>query len=310
MRYISKDSTENFEFHDSFVKSADLENGILNLIVQYLNIHKGLPENPNDCDMEIEEAKITLTDFSLKCFTFGGAWQIDENGNSYQTESVTECEGEEGLVHFKREIDKGFTILDWYTSDQENELIYNIEACGDEPFFDVSFSASSITIEWDSYRKKAWYELKRWYDEIISLIVEDKEVQSNIHLSFDDEDENDPTRAVGVEIDNQWIWGHGDFMPDAVINLEEQLLPNIKLKCCQTCRYGNCCPCGNDEEHIFCLQNVSITSKAEVYHYIIETDTVEIRKHKWYACCEKYQPMQEEYYTYNDYYKLLFDDEN
>ena len=38
-----------------------------------------------------------------------------------------------------------------------------IGCCGVEPYFTVEFDFDSVEITWDTYEKKAWYELHRYY---------------------------------------------------------------------------------------------------------------------------------------------------
>lgn len=93
------------------------------------------------------------------------------------------------------------------------------------------------------------------------------------------------------------------YIEYAIINLQESLPSNIKIVCCQSCRYGNFCPYGNNDNEIYCFKDTVIKSKSDLCDYF--SNNLEIigqRIKKLLDCCDEYKPVSyDEYYTYNDW---------
>ena len=156
MKYTSSNIFSDFEFHDAYFNLESIKDNTLTISVQYLNIHKNTAQNPCDTDMEIEMAHISFNDFQAKSFEPGrGGWKQDENGNYYTNEPQFVFEGETAKEKAINELLHGATIFEFGTLDNGNHYF---EGAGDEPWFHVQFSFDSATVEWDEYRKPAWYE--------------------------------------------------------------------------------------------------------------------------------------------------------
>ena len=157
MKYLSKNIFSDFEFHDAYFKFESFENNILNISVEYLNIHKNTEQNHYHTDMEIELAQINFTDFRVKSFEPGRTWKQDVNGKLYTDEPQVIFEGQTAEEKLLNELRVGVTVFEFGTL--ENGTPY-FEGNGNEPWFQVQFSFDSVTLEWDEYRKPAWYEEK------------------------------------------------------------------------------------------------------------------------------------------------------
>lgn len=79
MKYISKNRTDDFEFHDTAIVSSRREKGALILSTRYLCVHKNSENNPYDLDMELSLAKITFQDFKIKSYKEIGYTRHDPN---------------------------------------------------------------------------------------------------------------------------------------------------------------------------------------------------------------------------------------
>jgi len=90
---------------------------------------------------------------------------------------------------------------------------------------------------------------------------------------------------------------------NAIINLQKSLPSNIKLACCQSCRYGNFCPFGNKDNEIFCFSDTVIKSKLHLCDYFSkENKFCDDRKKKLLEFCTEFKPVSvDEYYSYNDW---------
>ena len=62
MKYCIKDQLSPFEFHDAELSLLSFDGNTLRLSVRFLNVHKGIPENPYDADMDIltHDSAITI----------------------------------------------------------------------------------------------------------------------------------------------------------------------------------------------------------------------------------------------------------
>ena len=156
MKYTSTNIFSDFEFHDAYLKLESIKDNTLTISVRYLNIHKGTEQNPYNTDMEIEIAQITFSNFIIISFEPGrGGWKQDENGNYYTNEPQVIFEGETAKEKAINELLHGATIFEFGTLENGNHYF---DGAGDEPWFQVQFLFDSSTIEWDEFRKPAWYE--------------------------------------------------------------------------------------------------------------------------------------------------------
>lgn len=156
-KYKIENSLNDFEFHDSVATFEQLEDDSLVLSVEHLNIHSDAKENPHDCDMEIDEAFMTLKGFAVESFEPGRAWKRNENGEYYTDDLYVLHTGDMAHKVFIQEISKGMDIKSFDKVPDECRQKYLIGACGIEPYFEVVISFDSVVVEWNEYRKKAWY---------------------------------------------------------------------------------------------------------------------------------------------------------
>ena len=165
MRYSSTNRLQDFEFHDAELSLISWENNRLIVSAKFLNIHKDAAPNNADTDMEISEARITFSGFQIKEFEPSRIWKTDENGKSYTDDPLILHFGELARNMFETELKNSITVMGIVF---END-IYELGALGIDPYFSVRFLFSDVEIEWDDYRKKAWYELHRQYKKTIAL---------------------------------------------------------------------------------------------------------------------------------------------
>ena len=155
MKYTSTNIFSDFEFHDAYFKLESIKNNTLTISVRYLNIHKGTEQNPYNTDMEIEIAQITFSNFKFISFEPGRSWKQDANGKLYTDEPQVVFEGQIAEDKLLNELRIGSTVFEFGTLENGN---YYFDGAGDEPWFQAQFLFDSVTIEWDAFRKPAWYE--------------------------------------------------------------------------------------------------------------------------------------------------------
>lgn len=153
MRFISENSLNDFEFHDAYISSATFSDGVLTIFAEHMNIHKNTPQNSGAVDMEIKSAKIVFDSFSC---TRLEPWKVcitDKNGNQYVKDTGAPLYEEKAQERLLSELE-GATV---YSLGTDGNNLYYIE-CGIDDTFTAYFSFEAVTVEWDEYLGKAWYE--------------------------------------------------------------------------------------------------------------------------------------------------------
>ena len=157
MRFQSTDRLQDFEFHDSMWSLADCSPTSFAFNVKELNLHQGVPQNPESCDMEIKNARISFIGFCLTFYEPGVAWTTDASGQSRPAEPQRTYTGEEANALFLREAKHGIWV---YALKQTDSREWIMSGCGEEPYFEAGFSFDQVTIEWDAFCRSAWYVLR------------------------------------------------------------------------------------------------------------------------------------------------------
>ncbi len=167
MRYCIQDQLSQFEFHDAELSLLSFDGNTLRLSVRFLNVHKGIPENPYDTDMEIESAVMTFQGFQMYSYTrFGDnnkaillyddalRDRLNTEGITLLTEAATDA--------FLTSLREGITVCDHDLSGENNQLCLG-GMSGIEPYFEARFGFCHVLAAWDVFSRKAWYEQIRQY---------------------------------------------------------------------------------------------------------------------------------------------------
>lgn len=145
------------------------------------------------------------------------------------------------------------------------------------------------------------------YDVILHTPTGDEAVQ--LIVNFHEEPVYTYSQAVTVSCnyDRKEYQGHGsDYLwIDAFADLQRQLPEGVWLKCCLTCRHGNQCPVGDFANEVFCMKDVSITQKSDLYFYTEDNEERDKRSRQYCDLCDSYQPQTDDFYTYSDYLHYL-----
>ncbi|WP_143006800.1 hypothetical protein [Paenibacillus tianmuensis] len=107
-----------------------------------------------------------------------------------------------------------------------------------------------------------------------------------------------------VQLNNQRFRSKAsDVTEFAIKNLQKELPTNISIACCQSCRHGNFCPYGDDDDEVYCLKDKKPNSKGDVVELFSTQDkSMKSRSRKLLDFCNDYKIMAHtEYYTYNDW---------
>lgn len=76
---------------------------------------------------------------------------------------------------------------------------------------------------------------------------------------------------------------------------------DVTIQCCLTCKHGNFCPFGNTPGEIFCMKDIQVTTKSNLFFYTVDDRERTSRLRTSTYVCADYQMQTEEYFTYNDY---------
>ncbi len=315
MKFCVKNELELFEFHDAEFSFVDLNKNRLVLASKHLNIHKNVTQNPYDYDMEIDYAKFVFSGFEVISLELMRAYKVDDDGNWYTNEPQIIYNGKEAEKHFLNEIKNGITINCIDICKKENKTYIELSTCA-QAYFLVTFAFDEVFVEWDEYRKKAWYELHKQYIHQGYLITPAGEEETEIHIVYHEEDtcfqgelDKGPTVSIGVKYNDEQLWGQGkDYLwVDAFANVQKQLPVGVFLKCCMTCQHGNMCPFGSEPGKIYCTKDFIINSKEDMcnlFNYDERFRTAEMIKNVAHSC-DEYRHQSNDYYTYNDYLYYL-----
>ncbi|MBQ9785674.1 MAG: hypothetical protein IJW29_09760 [Clostridia bacterium] len=247
--------------------------------------------------MEISEARITFSGFQIKEFEPSRTWQEDENGQLYTNDPLVIHTGSVARNMLENELRNSVRVMGITLVNG----VYDLGACGIDPYFSARIRFSRVDIEWDDYSRKAWYELHHQYQKELTLATEngDVKVDARIHCS----EEVAYSVSVVIQYDGKEIWGHGtDYLwTDAFASLQKELPDNVKIHCCLTCRHGNMCPVGNTPGKLFCTKDVVITQKSDLYFYTEDEAESAKRSRDCTNVCDSYQEQTEEDFVYNDY---------
>lgn len=314
MAFCIKNSISDLEFNDSEIFGCKSEKSNLTLYIKHLNVKRNTVENSSDFDMEIDVAKLTFFNLSFVSLKLGDTWAPDNNGVMQCTKKGKKFSGIRGAKKFIKEISNSFCLSKFVTSkipditNGTDVFSHELSCHGcHEPYFDVVLLSDSFTIEWDRYRQKAWYEYTKQFSEpvLVKSSGIDQTIEANIISRFND-DGDVISSSVGINIDNDRLWGMGSTKEYAILNLIKQLPHTIKLKSCITCRHGNFCPYGDNEDEIFCLKDIIPTQKTDILFYTSDPAECDKRLRRLLSVCDDYKPMEKDFYTYNDYHTHLF----
>ena len=239
-RYVSTDQTELFEFHDSWITLDSFDGNDLSLVAKGLNISKNAEQNPKGMDLQIEKARITFYGVSELVYDPGQTWETDENGNSVPVTPLIIYRGKEARERTEAELRQGAEVYSHSIKDGDE---FEIFGTGDEPFFGIRCHASKVVIEWDNYRKPAWYESTKQYKREMTLVTPDKEVgvtanyvveyDPNVLFAADSESEVDPKEiSVCIEYEGRDYCGRGSDPSgkEALTDLQRQLPDGVIIK--------------------------------------------------------------------------------
>ena len=310
MNFSSIDHLQDFEFHDSEWELLSCEAGPAVFAVRNLNLHKGTELNDGDWDMELGPAQMVFRGFRLIRFEPGRSWTTDESGASVPVGERVVYTGAEALTRLSA---GAFQVFSFAREGGHWEF----DGCGPEPYFTVALEFDSVEITWDSFVKKAWYELHRHYSFQVTLDAPWGHLREKMQIWVHEEDTwstrerrmvPGPSVVAGVRYEGAAYWGRGSddlLWIDAVADLQRKLPEGVVLRACLSCRHGNLCPFGNEPNEVFCLIDAAPAGKMDVAALCDDHEAWSQRKKGFFDTCPNWAEPAEDVYTYNDFADFL-----
>ena len=119
----------------------------------------------------------------------------------------------------------------------------------------------------------------------------------NVDVKWDFQQSNQ-TVNVSTEIDNEKIELSHQSTESALRELTNLLKGKYEINSCFTCRFGNFCPIGDQDNEIFCLNDFEPKCKEDIYFFTEDDAERQKRSHTLFYVCDKFKPCSKDYYTY------------
>lgn len=109
--------------------------------------------------------------------------------------------------------------------------------------------------------------------------------------------------SVQIEWNNTIFRGYCTdelYTEKALLNLADKLPQEIKIKSCLTCRHGNFCPFGSNDNEIFCAADIRPQKKTDLdFIFLAKTQEEWLkRRHSLFHICTNYKPEAARYWSY------------
>ena len=142
----------------------------------------------------------------------------------------------------------------------------------------------------------------------VPLLTPNGKTMVPIEITYDDSEViANPQSKINLLYNGIEYNGYGaDYLwTDTLADLQTKLPKDVTLACCMTCRHGNMCPYGNEENQLICTKGITITSKEDMLNLFDQTDPFEERAVASLDFCEDFVCQSDDHYTYNDYFYQL-----
>lgn len=143
---------------------------------------------------------------------------------------------------------------------------------------------------------------------LVNFIIDGKYSVIPTKAVYDQLNDDDIIVYYEVNLDNKSYTSKETYTTEyAILNFQSILPQNIKIACCQSCRHGNFCPYGCEDNELFCLKGRTPSNKMDVCGIFSDYHTgkdnwLSSRSRKLLDFCIDYSPIDSQtFYTYNDW---------
>lgn len=129
-----------------------------------------------------------------------------------------------------------------------------------------------------------------------------------LHLKSSDEiitvdteyqfDEDNNIAKVKLFVDEKLIEVSGDGTESVFRKLSKALPDGCEIYSCYTCRYGNFCPYGDQDNEIFCINDFEPKRKEDILYIFQDRAEMEKRSRTLFSVCSRFQLFGNDYWTY------------
>ena len=120
-------------------------------------------------------------------------------------------------------------------------------------------------------------------------------VTADAKYQFDEE--NDLVK-VKLVVEENIIEVDGDCAENVFRKLSSKLSNKYKIHSCYTCRYGNFCPYGDQDNQIFCINDFEPKCKEDLLFIFQDEEEMKKRSRTLFDICSGFKPCSDDYWTY------------
>ena len=146
---------------------------------------------------------------------------------------------------------------------------------------------------------------KKYQSYTLSIDTPDGAICCAVQRKVDNENENAMQVTIAVAIQGQERLFVAERTEDALIEFAKSLPEDWCIQSCLSCRYGHFCPVGNADNEIFCVTDVEPKAPCDLRDVTENAEEASKRSRNLFHLCGQYQPQSDDYWTYNDYYRMV-----
>ena len=130
---------------------------------------------------------------------------------------------------------------------------------------------------------------------LLYLKSSEKIVTADTEYQFD---EDNDLAKMELIVDENIIEVSGDCAESVFRKLSSKLSDIYEIHSCYTCRYGNFCPCGDQDNEIFCINDFEPKRKLDLFFIYEDIEERKKRSRTLFDVCENFKSCSDDYYTY------------
>ena len=116
----------------------------------------------------------------------------------------------------------------------------------------------------------------------------------DVEMQFDEDAGID---KFSISIDGEKLELNGST-ESIFMELSEILNGKYEIRSCYTCRHGNFCPIGDQNNEIFCVSDFEPKCKSDLYFVTEDSAERKKRSRTLFDFCKDFKPCSDDYYTY------------
>ncbi len=130
---------------------------------------------------------------------------------------------------------------------------------------------------------------------LLPLKLSDEIITVDTEYEFD---EDNDIAKVKLYVDENLIEVSGDCAESVFRKLSKVLSDRYEIHSCYTCRYGNFCPYGDQDNEIFCINDFEPKCKEDILFIFQDRAEMEKRRRTLFSVCLGFQSFSNDYWTY------------